>query len=140
MSPYQRAAAVAVAPRPVTSTIASAVAGSVPDPGSRPAGRRPWPGHGDRAGQGLLGLAVAVVLAAMAWNWLDGFLDLYGSDPGARGEAMRTWALDVVTVLGLGTAGVVHSVLRRGRPGRWPLTLLGVAAAASVLLVPFVAG
>lgn len=126
MSPYQRAAAATVARHPSTAPVVT--------------GRTPWPGRGDRAGQGLLAFAVAVVLAAMACNWLDVFLDLFGHDPGVVDAAMRTWALDAGTVMALGTAGVVHSAVRRGRPGRWPVTVLCTAATASVVLVPALVG
>jgi hypothetical protein len=40
----------------------------------------------------------------------------------------------------LAAGAVVHSVVRRGRPGRWPVAVLGVVAVVSVVLVPAFAG
>ncbi|MEI4271254.1 hypothetical protein TEK04_05925 [Klenkia sp. LSe6-5] len=125
MSPYQRAAAVAVPSHPTSGRT-----------GPVRTGRRRWPGHGDRAAQAAVGFSVAVVLAAMACTWLDVFLDLFAHDRTGLDAAVRTWALDAVTALTLGVAAVVHSAVRRGRPGRWPVTVLVVATASSAVLAP----
>ena len=93
----------------------------------------PWPGTADRLVQALLASAVTVVLAAMLVNWLGVFLVVEGSAR-VTDAAVRTWVADAVALGLLGTAGTVHSLLRRGRPGHWPVVLLALVLPAVVVL------
>jgi hypothetical protein len=108
-------------------------------PAPRPA-RAPWPGRADVVAQVLLQAAIALVLAAVAVNWLDVFLDLFHTDPEKVEQAVRTWLADVVALAVLTTAGVVHSLVRRGRAGRWPVTVACLVLPAVVLGCPLLAG
>ncbi|SDO06797.1 hypothetical protein SAMN05660199_01255 [Klenkia soli] len=119
MTPYQRAAAVSSAPR--TTATASA-----------PVPLRRWPRVGDRVGQVVLQSSVAVVLAAMVVNRL-GAVPLGG---GAPAGSVRTWQLDALALVLLGALGVGHSLLRRGRPGRWSVAALALLLPAVVVLAP----
>ncbi|CAB4916647.1 MAG: hypothetical protein F2825_06205 [Actinobacteria bacterium] len=114
MTPYQRAAAVSSSPvtRPAD-----------------PRCRDRWPGAGDLVGQLALLAAALVVGAAMVVNRLQ-----------LPPDADRTWALDATTLALLGAAAVVHSLARRGRPGRWPVLLLAGPLLAAVVLAPGLAG
>lgn len=122
MTPYQRAAAVSTPPAP------------------RATRRAPWPGRTDVVVQVVLQAAVVVVLAAMAVSWLDVFLDLFGADRDELAEATRTWLADAVALAVLGAAGVLHSLVRRGRAGRWPVTVACLLLPAVVLGCPLLAG
>ncbi len=83
---------------------------------------------------------MALVLAAVAVTWLDVFLDLFDTDPGQVAAATRTWLADVVALVVLSTAGVLHSLVRRGRAGRWPVAVAGLVLPAAVLGCPLLAG